>query len=53
MKKIFQSPFTKIIIGTLIGMFLGYLLGNSSLFTGIGFALGLAYGFLENSNAEE
>jgi len=40
-------PFIKIVIITLIGMLIGYLLGNISLFTGIAFALGLGFFYIK------
>lgn len=41
-----NSPFLKLGICTIIGAIIGYFLGNISLGTGIGFSLGIGYGFL-------
>jgi len=50
MKRLWQNPFFKIILSTLAGMLVGYFLHNISLFTGIGFALGLSYFYIARSN---
>ncbi|WP_375579714.1 hypothetical protein ABWH96_01145 [Marivirga tractuosa] len=50
MKRIWQNPFFKIALSTLAGMLIGYFLNNISLFTGIGFALGLGYFYIARSN---
>lgn len=50
MKKFWKNPFFKISLSTLTGMLVGYFLDNISLFTGIGFALGLAYFYIARSN---
>jgi hypothetical protein len=50
MRKIWHSPFFKIGICTIAGMLVGYFLDNISLFTGIGFALGIGYFYIARSN---
>jgi|GEM_PF-6205192 hypothetical protein len=50
MKKLWRNPFVKIALSTLVGMIVGYYLQNISLFTGIGFALGLSYFYIAKSN---
>ena len=50
MKKLWHNPFAKVAITTLAGMIIGYFLQNVSLFTGIGFALGLGYFYIGKSN---
>ncbi|SMG52189.1 hypothetical protein SAMN05661096_03887 [Marivirga sericea] len=50
MKKVWQNPFFKISLSTLAGMLVGYFFGNISLFTGVGFALGLGYFYIARSN---
>ncbi|WKK76810.1 hypothetical protein QYS49_05945 [Marivirga salinae] len=50
MKKIWQNPFFKITLSTLAGMLIGYFFNNISLFTGIGFALGLSYFYIAKSD---
>jgi hypothetical protein len=46
MMKFWQNPFFKIMLCTVAGMLTGYLLDSISLFTGIGFALGLGYFYI-------
>ncbi len=50
MKKLWQNRFVKVTLSTLVGMIVGYFLQNISLFTGIGFALGLSYFYIARSN---
>ncbi|ADR22245.1 hypothetical protein MATR_01130 [Marivirga tractuosa] len=50
MKKLWQNSFFKTTLCTLAGMLLGYWLDNISLFTGIGFALGLGYFYIARSD---
>jgi hypothetical protein len=50
MKNLWQNPFFKILLCTLAGMLIGYYLDNVSLFTGVGFALGLGYFYIVKSN---
>jgi hypothetical protein len=50
MKKFWKNPLFKICICSLGGMLSGYFLDNISLFTGIGFALGLGYFYIARSN---
>jgi len=50
MKKIWNNAIFKIALCTLVGMLIGYLLKNISLFTGIAFALGLGYFYIAKSN---
>jgi len=50
MKKLWNNPFIKIALSTLAGMLIGYFLHNISLFSGIGFALGLSYFYIAKSN---
>lgn len=46
MSHFWKSPFLKLGICTIIGALIGYFLGNISLGTGIGFSLGIGYGFI-------
>jgi|TARA_R100000789_G_scaffold75861_1_gene71416 hypothetical protein len=50
MKKLWQNPFFKITLSTLAGMLIGYIFNSISLFTGIGFALGLGYFYIARYN---
>ncbi|HET8859392.1 hypothetical protein [Marivirga sp.] len=50
MRKLWQNPFIKVGLSTLAGMLVGYFLQNISLFTGIGFVLGLSYFYIAKSN---
>jgi hypothetical protein len=50
MKRLWRNPFFKVTLSTVAGISVGYLLGNISLFAGIGFALGLGYFYIVKSN---
>jgi hypothetical protein len=50
MKKFWKNEFFQIMLSTLVGMLVGYYLDSISLFTGIGFSLGLGYFYIAKLN---
>jgi len=50
MKLFWRNAFFRIFLSTVAGLLLGFLLDSISLFTGIGFALGLGYFFIAKND---